>query len=306
MFGYVKPLKDELKVSQYTIFRSYYCGLCQHIKKEYGEIPRLVLNYDLTTLALLLDGLSPSKTYLKDSICLTSPFKKKPMIVSNEALSYGACITIALVYYKCLDDIQDDNDFKSKVLASTLKTYTTKFPPQVQPIIKNIHHELKKLTRLERTKHFSSIDEIAHPFATLVAHLLKDYPYALKDDDDILRQQLFDFGYNLGKWIYLIDALDDLEKDMQSGNFNPIAILYNTQNLTYDAFIPHVRERIAFTLFNCGCTCRILLGKLPLVRNRSLLKNIICLGMMDQYSKVTSSCGCQHHCKTNKGDANEK
>lgn len=301
MFGYVKPLKDELKVYQHTVFKSYYCGLCQHIKKEFGELPRLVLNYDLTALALLLDGLSPHKTYMKDSLCVTSPLKKKPMIISNEALGYAASMNVALVYYKLLDDAQDDNSLKSKLLADSLKPYTRKFPPQIAPINKFIHKQLQELHKLETSKSFSSLDEISHPSALMVAHIVQDYPYPLKDDSPNLREALFQFGYALGKWIYIIDALDDLKKDMETGSFNPIHILYNKENLPYEDFIPQVREQVSFNLLNCGYNCMSALHKLPLVRNRAILTNIVKLGMMEEYTKVTSSCGCQHQCHTKKG-----
>lgn len=301
MFGYVKPLKDELKVSQLTVFKSYYCGLCQHIKKDFGELPRFVLNYDLTALALLLDGLSANKTYMQDSICVTSPLKKKPMIVSNEALSYAGCMNVSLVYYKLLDDAMDEGSVKSKLLAESLKPYTKKFPPHIRPLNQLIHHKLHALHNLETTKNFSSLDEISHPFAEIVAHIVKDYPYTLKNDTPKLRDNLYTFGYALGKWIYIIDALDDLEKDMKEGSFNPIAVLYNNANLPYEELIPQVRDQVSFTLLNCGYNCMASLRKLPLVRNRALLENIVSLGMMEEYTKVTSRCGCQSKCKKKSG-----
>ncbi|MGL4798689.1 MAG: DUF5685 family protein [Cellulosilyticaceae bacterium] len=301
MFGYVKPLKDELKVYQLTVFKSYYCGLCQHIKKDFGELPRFVLNYDLTALALLLDGLSDSKTYMRDSICITSPVKKKPMIVANEALSYAACMNVSLVYYKLLDDVLDDGDLKSKVLAESLKPYTKKFPPQVLPINRVIHKELQALHKLESEKTFFSLDEISHPFAEIVGRIVKDYPYALKNDTPALRESLYQFGYALGKWIYMIDALDDLEKDMKEGNFNPINVLYNQDDLPYDELLARVGEQVSFTLLNCGYRCMANLRKLPLVRNRAILHNIVSLGMMEEYTKVTSHCGCQTKCQKKSG-----
>lgn len=295
MFGYVTPYKDELKVRQFDVFKSYYCGLCQHIKKDYGQLPRLTLNYDMTTLGLLLDGLSPDKTYMQKRICATHPGKKKQMIINNEALSFAGTMNVALVYYKLLDDVQDDQNLKSRVLASTLSPYKSKFPEETRPILEMIENHLQELYTMENTHSFSSIDEVSHSFSLIVANILKMYPYKLHEDSSELRETLYQFGYALGKWIYVIDALDDLKKDMEHHKFNPIFTLYGHEEQTYEALLADVTDTISFTLLNCGYTCQSMLRKLPLKRNRTLLRNIIELGMMDQFTKVTSACSC-HSC----------
>lgn len=294
MFGYVTPLKEELKVRQLNAFKSYYCGLCHHIKKDFGQLPRMVLNYDLAAMGMLLDGLSPDKTYLQKRGCMVHPMQTKPMVVKNKALEYTAAMNVALVYYKLLDDVQDDKSLKSEALALTLAPYNAKFKPEIRKINHMTKVELQKLYKLEQTKDFESIDEICHPFSLIVGNILKYYPYELANDSAQLREQLFDFGYALGKWIYMIDALDDLEKDMAKNKFNPICHLYNTENLTYETLIKKVKEPISFTLLNCGYNCRARLNQLPLTRNKSILQNIITLGMMDKYNKITSPC---HKCK---------
>ncbi|MGL6173855.1 MAG: DUF5685 family protein [Cellulosilyticaceae bacterium] len=301
MFGYVTPLKDELKVKQYEDFRSYYCGLCQHIKTNYGQLPRLTLNYDLTALALLLDGLSPDKTYVRKQPCLTHPLKKKPMIIHNQSLSYSADMNVALVYYKLLDDVQDDKDLKSKLLSTILKPYKDKFSPELLPILTSIESNLQKLYDLEIHYNFSSLDEICDPFARIVGEILQLYPYPFYQDSPDLRGKLYQFGYALGKWIYIIDALDDLKKDMEQDKFNPLFYLYHDSGMNYQELFAKVKEPVSFTLLNCGFVCRSILSSLPLVRNKVLLHNIVVLGMMEQYTKVTSHCNC---CSSKGGSQN--
>lgn len=295
MFGYVKPLKDELKVRELNTFKSYYCGLCFHIKKDYGNLPRLSLNYDMTFLGLLLDSLSNEDVDIKLKSCLTNPLKKKPIVLNNKALSYSATMNVALVYYKLLDDVMDDHTLHSKVLSTSLKPYTKKFPTEVLPVLDEIESNLAKLTALENSKSFSSIDEICHPFSLIVANILSHYAKIYLDDNTNLSDTLFGFGYALGKWIYMIDALDDLEKDMEKKKFNPINFLYNKDNIPYEAFIKQIGERIAFTILNCGTNCKDFLEELPIYKNKPLLTNIISLGMMDEYTKVTtaSECNCK-------------
>lgn len=297
MFGYVTPLKEELKVHQLNAFKSYYCGLCHHIKGNFGQLPRMVLNYDLVAMGMLLDGLSPDKAYLQKRSCLVHPGTKKPLIVRNEALDYTASMNVALFYYKLLDDMQDDRSLKSEALAKLLAPYKAKFKPEVRKINHMIEIHLKQLYQLEQTGGFESIDEICHPFSLIVGNILKEYPYILENDSPKLREKLFDFGYALGKWIYMLDALDDLEKDMAKNKFNPICQLYNTEHLTYETLIKKVKDPISFTILNCGYNCRTLLNELPLKRHKAILQNIINLGMMDRYNKVISPC---KHCKGGK------
>jgi hypothetical protein len=293
LFGYVTPLKDELKIREYNTFKSYYCGLCFHLKKEFGNLPRMALNYDMTFLALLLDSLSINPANIQMKTCLTNPFKKKPVILENEALSYAANMNVALVYYKLLDDAKDNKSLKSKTLALTLGTYKKKFSSSIQEINDVIYENLNTLSLLEKDRNFSSVDEICHPFSLIVANILKGYPYDLSQDSDVMRESLFQFGYALGKWIYMIDALDDLEKDMKHGKFNPLDFLYNKDRLPYAELMIQIKDKAAFTILNCGYNCKDYLERLSVNKNKDLLYNIISLGMMDQYEKVVHSCHCK-------------
>lgn len=289
MFGYVTPLKGEMKVKDFERFKCYYCGLCCQIKKNFGNLPRLSLNYDMTFLGLLLDGISPEYIKVSKHKCILHPTQKKIVIYNNEALSYASYMNISLVYYKFIDDINDDNNTLSKLKSYMLWPYKRKFPKAIESINSKIAQCLSDLSKLETSKNFSSIDEISHPFSNLVGIILKGYPGKLIDDSDKLRTTLYNFGYTLGKWIYLIDALDDLKEDMIKNKFNPINHLYNINNLDYNEFIEAIKPRMEFTILNCGYTCLENLQKLNLVRNRDILYNVIELGLMDKYLKVITN-----------------
>lgn len=290
MFGYVTPLKPELKIREYNQFKSYYCGVCFAIKNLYGNIPRMTLNYDMTFLALLLDGLIKEDLSIELKRCIAHPDKKKPVILNNTAINYAASMNVSLVYYKLLDDINDDNSLKSKFSLLFMKPYHKSFPDSIVKINSVIEKNLNKLSSLEKTKDFKFIDEICDPFSIIVGTILKEFPYELKNDSKELREQLYLFGYSLGKWIYLMDALDDLEEDMKNNKFNPINFLYNKDNLPYKEFLDNIKQRLEFSIFNCAYTCKEILDSLPLNRNKEILENIINLGMMDKYIKVTNKC----------------
>lgn len=286
MFGYITPLKSEMKVKDFSRFKCYYCGLCCHIKKEFGNIPRMALNYDMTFLGLLLDGLNPDKVDVRSHICLVHPTEKKIVVDNNKAISYAASINISLFYYKLLDDANDDKDLKSKIAATFLLPYKKRFSDPIIKINVDIKKCLDELSNLEKNKSFSSIDEICDPFSKLVGIVLRDYPYELINDSEDIRNTLYSLGYSIGKWIYLIDALDDLKSDMEKNKFNPINFLYNKESLNYDEFIEIIKPKIEFTILNCGYNCKENLVKLDLQRNKDILYNIIELGLMDKYINV--------------------
>jgi hypothetical protein len=286
LFGYVTPLKAEMKVKDWARFKCYYCGLCCHIKKEFGNIPRMSLNYDMTFLGLLLDALNPEEITVLKHRCVLHPTEKKTVITNNKALSYAAAMNISLFYYKLLDDVQDDKNIKSTLLSMLLSPYKRKFSSSITVINNSISQYLNKLSILENSKSFSSIDEICDPFSSLVGIIMRDYPYELNDDCPELRNTLYNLGYSIGKWIYLIDALDDLMSDIEKKKFNPLAFLYNKESLSYDEFIELIKPKMEFTILNCGYTCRENLEKLNLARNKDILYNIIELGLMDKYINI--------------------
>lgn len=294
MFGYVTPLKPELKIREYNQFQSYYCGVCLGIKKLYGELPRMTLNYDMTFLSLLIDGLSSDEELnLEMKRCMAHPNKKKPILLNNTAINYAATMNVSLTYYKLLDDVYDDNTLKSKFLLNVIKPYKKKFPSSIIEINSLIEEKLKDLSNLENNKNFNYIDEICDPFSVIVGVILEKYPHNFKEDSKELREKLYKFGYSLGKWIYLMDALDDLEEDMKDNKFNPINFLYNKDNLPYEKFLGEIKGRMEFSIFNLAYTCKEILNELPLERNREILENIIDLGMMDKYVNITNNCNCK-------------
>ena len=292
MFGYVTPLKEELKVREFNEFKGYYCGICFSIKDTFGNIPRGLLNYDMTFLALLLDGLSEEQYSVKQKRCFAHPSKKKPVIIDNKAIDYAANMNVSLAYYKAIDDKLDDKTIASNVKALVMWPYKRKFSDSIKDINKIIEENLKKLSTLEANKNFSSIDEICHPFSNIVGKILELYPNKIFNDSKEKRDLLFSFGYTLGKWIYLIDALDDLEDDIKKNKFNPINYLYNKENLSYDDLLNLTKSTLEFSILNCAYNCQTLLDQLEIKKHKNTLDNIISLGMMHRYTIVSKKCKC--------------
>ena len=161
MFGYVTPLKPELKIREYEMFKSYYCGVCMHIKEYFGNIPRLTLNYDMAFLGVLLDALHNESPSINFKRCIAHPLNKKPMILNNKALEYAAAMNVSLVYYKFIDDVNDDKDIKSKMKILVLEPYKRKFNRNVtniNDIIEESGGQLCKKKLLFQTIRFIAIN----------------------------------------------------------------------------------------------------------------------------------------------------
>lgn len=277
MFGYVLPCRMELKVRDYEKFKAYYCGLCHTIKGEFGNIPRVTLNYDMTFLAILLDSLNENKLSSKKITCSLHPLTKKLIIIDNDPLKYAALCNIVLTYYKLIDNINDDNNIKSRIAYLVLKKYI-----KDNTLSKYISNSLNMLYNMEKEAYKYSIDEISHAFADLTGYIISEYFEKSVD----YKETLYWLGYNLGKWIYVIDAWDDLEKDMNNNKFNLINQLYNKDNLNYEQLKSKVEEKVDFVLTSCASSCLDSLDNLPLKKNQELLYNILQLGLMEKMDIV--------------------
>lgn len=280
MFGYVTPYKMELKIKDYEKFKGYYCGLCIAIKNEYGNIPRLALNYDMTFLAVLLDSLEDTKSNFYKSSCIVHHIKKRVILKTTPALNYAAFCNTALTYFKLRDNVSDDSSLKSRIFSIFMKPYLNKSSYELKIHLKYMENCLNELYNIELNPGEKGIDEISHCFADLTGYIMSSY----KNDEN--KEILYKLGYNLGKWIYLIDAYDDLEKDIGLNKFNPINIVFNKENDNYELFADKIKDRIDYILVRSAQQCLQYLKLLPLKKNQDVLFNILQYGLMEKMDKV--------------------
>lgn len=286
MFGYISPLKNDLKIREYNYFKSYYCGLCYCIKENFGNIPRLTLSYDLTFIGFLLDGLNDVPLTNKSVRCIKHPRKDILIYSKTEALEYVATLSIILSNIKLEDNISDENSLKSKIYSLVLSPNNKKIKDKYINIQNIIQNYINQLSTLEKTKDFNSLDEICHPFSHIMGMILKMFPSKFEGDSDLIRDYLYKMGYFIGKWIYLVDALDDLESDMLKNQFNPYNVLYNKDNLNYKELINKIIFDAEFNILNAVSSCSDYLGKISFKKHKEILKNIIDLGMINKYYEI--------------------
>ncbi|KPU26863.1 hypothetical protein TR13x_08125 [Caloranaerobacter sp. TR13] len=289
MFGYVTPYKDELKVREYNIFKAYYCGLCKVLGSEFNQVVRFGLNYDFTFLGLLLSSLDEKKDKIKYEGCIANPFKKKPIVVKNENLSYSAYISVILVYYKLLDDWKDERNLLSLIGMIPFIFPKNKAKYVFEDKYLAVVNNLDKLAKLEKEK-CDIIDESADAFGKLMEEIAAS-PFI--SDDRTIRVLRW-LGYNLGRFIYVLDAFNDIEKDIKEGNYNPILLQYKYSSKEgLENFLNRVREPIefflTFTLDNLAKSFELL----DIKYNRNIIENIVYMGTRQKMVQILKKGSCK-------------
>lgn len=223
MFGYVRPYKPELKVKEYEMFRAAYCGLCWALKEKYGGIARYIINYDLTFLAMLLTDEQCSPEVCKGR-CPASPCRKKQYLKSGEAFEFAADCSIILTWWK-LKDAAQDGGFKEKLLAvpalAVLKRKYKRAEKARPGFASEVSRLLTELSQLEKDNN-PSLDAAADKFAKILEAA------SAGADNESDRRILAQLLYHLGRYIYIVDAVDDYPDDSKSGNYNPLIHRFET------------------------------------------------------------------------------
>ena len=213
MFGYVKPDTPYLYIKDDTLYKSLYCAVCKSIGKECGQRARLGLTYDIAFMSALIHNVTGVDVKIRKKRCIAHPLISRPIATRDEITDICACINVALAYYKIEDDIIDGNGGNvKKLFFKKGNRKVEKKYPEIGQIIRKRYSELREK---EKAK-CDGIDEVSEPFAQMMVELGK---YAVKNEE---YKGLDSLLYYLGKWIYLIDALDDYDKDVKEKNYNPI------------------------------------------------------------------------------------
>lgn len=270
MFGYVTVYKDELKLCEYNLFRSYYCGLCKQIG-THSQAARLGLSYDMTFLAILLSSVSDEPLTVIQKRCVAHPLKKRGNVIGDRAVAYSADMSILLSYLKLEDDWKDDRDVKARIAMTaysrSIARIKQRYPKQCAEILRC----LDSLGRLEQ-ENCSEIDKPADCFAKILSILFT--PDFIKDE--YTRRCLSWLGYNTGRWIYIIDAYHDIEKDAKKHSYNPFLPHADSD---ISALREHLRQELDVTLTYTLNHIASSYELLRVYKNDGILRNILYLGL---------------------------
>ena len=264
MFGYVRPNLADMTEAEQVRYRAHYCGLCHAIGARHGQMARMALTFDLTYLTIFLGSLYEPEETSGEGKCIPHPVKVHGWLRSR-VTDYAADMTIALTYHKLLDDWQDDKNLAAKGASAWLKKAYGKVSAAYPRQCQTIERTLRDLAEVENRRD-PSPDAATRCFGELMAEL-----FVMEEDywANVLRA----FGYSLGRYIYLLDATCDYDKDAKRASYNPVILM--------DKKPEDMRDTLELLLGDASAAFE----KLPLIQDENILRNILYSGVWQGYNE---------------------
>ena len=287
MLGYVRPYEPQLRIIEQQYYRAAYCGLCHALGKRCGQLSRLGLSYDFTLLVLFRLAVTQEKPEFEKKRCIAHPCKKRLTVKNCQALEFSACAGTILAYKKILDDISDERGAKrqrAKIARSFFGGGYKKAKKDFNDLDLFIEEKLSELSDLEKTK-TPSVDLPSSIFGDILA---KIFALGLEGGEEKIAST---FGRCIGRWIYIVDAIDDYEKDKEKGRYNPFLCLYGDREL--DAEIKKDIEAALTTTLGDAVNALDLISFDGRDDLEGLLKNILLLGMPMKAKEIIYGEDCE-------------
>ncbi len=222
MFGYIRTDTSEMRVRENEYYRAVYCGLCRSQGKCTGQCSRFTLNYDMVFLALLRLAFAGDQVEIKRGRCMAHPLRKRAYIAKCEPLEYTAYAAAILTHGKVADDIADERGMK-RFKALLLKPMTShsrkKALKKYSELDKKVFEGLQRLSEIEKQR-LQSVDIPADAFGEILADIMS---FGLDERDARIARNI---GRHVGRWIYIVDAADDIGEDIKKQRYNAFACLY--------------------------------------------------------------------------------
>ncbi len=265
MFGYIVVNKPEMKVKEFDYYRSFYCGLCHELSTRHGLKGQISLSYEMTFLTLLLSGLYEPRVRKAEGRCVVHPVGKHVFRV-DEITEYAADMNVLLTYYKCMDDWKDEKNLLRRGYAGTLGGRVKKIEEAYPRQAGTIRESLRELAECEKNGTMSP-DIPAGTSGRMMSAL-----FLMKEDS--WAPALSRFGFYLGKFLYLLDAFDDVDKDIKRGNYNIFK-----EKSAEEGFEEYVKGLLTMMMAEA---CREY-ERLPIIRYKSILDNILYSGVWTRF-----------------------
>jgi len=263
MFGYVVIDKPELRIREYEVYHSYYCGICESLKRYVGA-GRLTLSYDMTFLAMLLTGLYEPEEEQARHRCVLHP-SEKLLRTRNRFSDYAADMNVLLAYYDLADDWKDEKHLRSGALAAMtradVRRIETKYPRQAEAV----RTYVKQLSVCEAERS-GDPDLAAGLTGTMFAEIFVQ-------EEDLWASELRRIGFFLGKFIYLMDAYEDMEHDREKNQYN-VWLCREQEPAPEQAY-----QLLSMMMSECA----ISFERLPILTHADILRNILYSGVWTKF-----------------------
>lgn len=268
MFGYIIINKGDMKFKEFDMYHSYYCGLCRALKERYGIAGQFSLSYDMTFLVMLLGSLYEPAVETGEIKCAAHPFEKHT-VRSSDFSYYGADMNLLFTYYKCRDDWADEGKLSRLVYGKLIKKAYRNICSRYGEKARRIDALMREISAGEK-KQIQDIDYMAGLFGEIMGEIM-----AVRRDE--WQESLRTMGNYLGKFIYLLDAYEDIEDDIKEGRYNPLIKKFNNPDFEEEV-------KTILTMIMAGC-CKEF-EKLPVIENVEILRNILYSGIWYRYEAV--------------------
>ena len=279
MFGYIEPDKAQLRLWEYERYRAVYCGLCRSMGKHTGCLSRLSLNYDYVFLAMIRSALEGAEPKFEPSRCMLHPTKKRAMAIDDKVLEYCAEVSAMLTYHKVRDNVADCRGAKrlAFMAISPFCKGIYKRADSVKELGERVAEELASMSALEKSED-ATPDMLADAFGRIMSEI---FTFGLNSETE--KRIAAEIGTHTGRYIYLADALDDAERDIRSGEFNPFVKQYGTKGLSDIA--DSIKTAILLELSQLEAAINLVdFSTCP--GYGEIVKNIIYLGMPEKIGSI--------------------
>ncbi len=268
MFGYITADPAQLDPAQIQRYSGCYCGLCRALQQRHGLLGRMTLNYDMTFLVLVLGSLYEPEEQSGLGRCPVHPLKRRGFWRS-EFTDYAADLNLLLAWWNALDDWEDDRSLPRlllyRLLSPRCRELEKRYPRQSQAIREN----LQALRRYEAGPEVNA-DRAADCFGRLMGELF------VVREQDYWAGTLRRLGTGLGRFIYIMDACIDYDRDRKRGRPNPLRALDGgTRDREGDQAL------LSMLLYDCTQAFELL----PMIQDVSLLRNILYAGVWQRYNQ---------------------
>lgn len=267
MFGYININQKIMTEENKNAYQAYYCGLCRRLKTNCGAKGQMLLNYDMTFLIVLLTGLYELLDEASEITCALHPTKRRTVWI-NAATDYAADMNLVLAYHNLIDDWKDDKAYPKKAFARMLdKDYAriaAKYPRQVTAI----EEYMRKTEEVERRGE-TNLDAVAGLSGEMLGEV-----FCWREDE--WAEELRTLGFYMGKFIYIMDAYEDYDADVQKGAYNPLVPQLKESKEDMDTLI-----RLLLTSMMSECAKSF--ERLPILLHADILRNVLYSGVWSKY-----------------------
>lgn len=267
MFGYINVNREKLNSADRGMYQSYYCGLCQMLKENFGRKGQMLLNYDMTFLIVLLTGLYELESQKQEFTCPMHPTRKQTAWL-NEATGYAADMNLLLGYHNLEDDWKDDKSYTKKALAKILEKDYVNVREKYKRQAEAVETYMEKLKAAEEDKE-QNLDVTAGLTGEMMGEI-----FDWKRDE--WSEELHCLSFYMGKFIYLMDAYEDMEKDKKKKQYNPLRLMADQCQGDFETFCK-------LMLTSMMSECARSFERLPILTHADILRNVLYSGVWSKY-----------------------